>query len=120
MQAMERAAEAARQEEADSEARTAAAAQAQAREFERERERAAERMERERREFGGCYSAVLEAILQPLPKQVAPASVVLQDCGECWARITFYRTVLAFLLITVNVNANARPVSYTSLLYMLS
>lgn len=74
VQALERAAATLRQEVEDDEARIAALAQAHARERERERQRTAERIERERREFGGCYSAVLEAILQPLPKQVSFAT----------------------------------------------
>ena len=49
------------------------AARGAARELERERERLWERADRERREFGGCYAAVLEALLQPLPKPVRGA-----------------------------------------------
>jgi len=59
-------------EEEDDEARMEAIARAQARDHARERQRTREHVERERREYGGCYVAVLEAILQPLPKQVSP------------------------------------------------
>ncbi|CAL8468510.1 g8050 [Coccomyxa elongata] len=100
--AMEDAAAAAalRQEAEDEEARMLAVARLQERERERDRERALERLERDRREFGGCYSAVLEAILQPLPKRVAAAGSQLlarlraveavakfQAAGEALARM---------------------------------
>lgn len=61
-----------RAEEENDEARMEAIARARARDHARERQRAQEHIERERRDFGGCYVAVLEAILQPLPKQVSP------------------------------------------------
>ena len=58
-----------------------------ARERERERERARERAEAERRRFGGCYAAVLEAMLQPLPKGVRSLYLKcrltgLASCGQ--------------------------------------
>ena len=68
------AAAALRAEAEDEESRLLAVARMQERERQRDRERALERMERDRREFGGCYSAVLEAVLQPLPKRVGTGS----------------------------------------------
>lgn len=47
------------------------AARQQRRERDREQERARERTRREREDFGGCYAPTLEAMLQPLPKQVS-------------------------------------------------
>ena len=61
-----------RQAEEDNETRGAALARQRRREREREQDRARERIRREREAFGGCYAPVLEAMLQPLPKQACP------------------------------------------------
>ena len=58
-----------RQAEEGDETRGAAQARQRRREREREADRARERIRREREAFGGCYAPVLEAMLQPLPKQ---------------------------------------------------
>lgn len=50
----------------------AALAKQQRRERDRDIERARDRIKREREAFGGCYAPVLEAMLQPLPKQACP------------------------------------------------
>ena len=47
----------------------AAVARQQRRERDRDIERARDRIKRERDNFNGCYAPVLEAMLQPLPKQ---------------------------------------------------
>ena len=61
-----------RQSDEDDETRAAAMARQRRRERDREQDRARERIKREREAFGGCYAPVLEAMLQPLPKQVRP------------------------------------------------
>jgi hypothetical protein len=68
------------------ERRSEDAAERAARNAAKERERAWERTDRERREFGGCYTAVLEALLQPVPKQArVPACSGLVLARACFS-----------------------------------
>ncbi len=61
-----------RQAGADEKGHGTALAKQQRRERDRDVERARDRIRREREAFGGCYAPVLEAMLQPLPKQARP------------------------------------------------
>ena len=61
-----------RQAGEDEKGRAAALARQQRRERDRDVDRARDRVKREREAFGGCYAPVLEAMLQPLPKQARP------------------------------------------------
>ena len=55
----------------DDESRRAPLQRQQRRERDRDLERVRDRVKRERDAFGGCYAPVLEAMLQPLPKQAS-------------------------------------------------
>ena len=55
----------------DDESRRAALQRQQRRERDRDLERVRDRVKHEREAFGGCYAPVLEAMLQPLPKQAS-------------------------------------------------
>lgn len=71
------------------------------RDLELEKERIRARMERDRHSFAGCYSSVLDALLQPLPRAVAATGARLLSrlrVVEAIARFQV-RLVLPFLVL---------------------
>ena len=91
-----------RQAEEDDETRAAALARQRRRERDREQDRARERIKREREAFGGCYAPVLEAMLQPLPKQARPYRP-----GSIWLMLSSLDAARAYSIFA-NVLAYAR------------
>ena len=67
----------------DDESRRAALERQQRRERDRDLERVRDRVKREREAFGGCYAPVLEAMLQPLPKQASALPLTICITLSC-------------------------------------